>query len=136
MSNTRFSTALHVLTLLAKNQEDWVSSDYIAGSICINPVMVRRELSSLNEAGLICSRKGKEGGSKLNRKPEDISLGEVYLAVKNSEILGKKNKDTNVHCPVGSRINLKLEELRVEADSLLRQYLDGKSLAEFAKGFD
>ncbi|ADQ18854.1 transcriptional regulator, BadM/Rrf2 family [Leadbetterella byssophila DSM 17132] len=136
MSNTRFSTALHVLTLLAKNQEDWVSSDYIAGSICINPVMVRRELSSLNEAGLIYSRKGKDGGSKLSKKPEEISLGEVYLAVKNSEILGKKNKDTNSNCPVGSRINQKLEELSHEADSLLRQYLDKKSLAEFAKGFD
>jgi Rrf2 family protein len=136
MSNTRFSTALHVLTLLAKNQEDWVSSDYIAGSICINPVMVRRELSSLNEAGLIYSRKGKDGGSKLSKKPEEITLGEVYLAVKNSEILGKKNKDTNSNCPVGSRINRKLEELSHEADSLLRQYLDKKSLAEFAKGFD
>ena len=136
MSNTRFSTALHVLTLLAKNQEDWVSSDYIAGSICINPVMVRRELSSLNEAGLIYSRKGKDGGSKLSKKPEEISLGEVYLAVKNSEILGKKNKDTNSNCPVGSRINRKLEELSHEADRLLRQYLDKKSLAEFAKGFD
>ena len=136
MSNTRFSTALHVLTLLAKNQEDWVSSDFIAGSICINPVMVRRELSSLNEAGLIYSRKGKDGGSKLSKKPEEISLGEVYLAVKNSEILGKKNKDTNSNCPVGSRINRKLEELSLEADSLLRQYLDKKSLAEFAKGFD
>ncbi|MFS0490739.1 Rrf2 family transcriptional regulator [Leadbetterella byssophila] len=136
MSNTRFSTALHVLTLLAKNQEDWVSSDFIAGSICINPVMVRRELSSLNEAGLIYSRKGKDGGSKLSKKPEEISLGEVYLAVKNSEILGKKNKDTNSNCPVGSRINRKLEELSHEADRLLRQYLDKKSLAEFAKGFD
>ena len=136
MSNTRFSTALHVLTLLAKHPEEWISSDYIAGSICINPVVVRREISVLNEAGFVQSRKGKEGGSKLNKRPEDIRLGALYQTVKNSTILGKKNQNTNENCPVGKNINQKLQQLTVAADRLVIQHLNQTSLADFALEFD
>jgi Rrf2 family protein len=135
MSNTRFSTALHVLTLLATHPDEWISSDYIAGSICINPVMVRREISILSEAGFVKSRKGKDGGSKLNKNPEEIVLGELYTTVKNAEILGKKNLKTNSNCPVGKNINEKLERLTAEADHLVVHHLNQTTLADFATEF-
>lgn len=135
MNNTRFATALHILTLLAHKPEEWLSSDYIAGSICINPVMVRKELAVLNEAGLVVSRKGKEGGSRLSRPDGEISLTAIYLAVKNSEVLGKKNRNTNPLCPVGRQINARLNDLYADTDRLITAYLERRTLNDFAGQF-
>jgi Rrf2 family protein len=135
MNNTRFATVMHILTLLARTEEGWLSSDYIAGSININPVTVRREMSVLLQAGLVVTCKGKEGGSRLAKSSEDISLKEVYLAVKNSEVLGKKNKDTNARCPIGVQMNARLSELFNETDRLVVEFLASRSLADFLVGF-
>ncbi|MFC3160874.1 hypothetical protein ACFOEQ_22685 [Chryseobacterium arachidis] len=45
MNNTRFATAIHIMTLLAESPQEWLTSEWMAGSININPVIVRKELS-------------------------------------------------------------------------------------------
>ncbi|WP_228448520.1 MULTISPECIES: Rrf2 family transcriptional regulator [unclassified Chryseobacterium] len=82
MNNTRFATAIHIMTLLAKSPQEWLTSDWVAGSINVNPVIVRKEISVLREAGLIISRQGKEGGSQLAKDPENITISEIYRSVK------------------------------------------------------
>ncbi|MBR08636.1 MAG: transcriptional regulator [Rickettsiales bacterium] len=135
MSNTRFATALHILTLLADQDQEWLRSEWIAGSININPVIVRKELSLLNEAGLVLSRKGKEGGFKLNKSSDSISLAEIYLTVKNSEVLGKRNQNPNPKCPIGKSINQQLEGLFTEIDQKVENELKGKTLKNFVEQF-
>ncbi len=135
MNNTRFATIIHILTLLAKYPNEWLSSDWIAGSININPVIVRKELGVLQEVSLIISRKGKEGGSKLNISSDKITLADIYLSVKNSDILGKKNLKTNPKCPIGKSINEKLESLFTETDQLVVESLKHKTLYDFVKQF-
>jgi DNA-binding IscR family transcriptional regulator len=61
------------------------------GSINVNPVIVRKEISVLREAGLITSRQGKEG-SQLGRNADMITISEIYKAVKNTEVLGRKSE--------------------------------------------
>ena len=90
MNNTRFATAIHIMTLLAESPQDWLTSDWMAGSININPVIVRKEIGTLKEAGLIISRQGKDGGTQLAKSADSISISDIYLAVKNTEVLGKK----------------------------------------------
>lgn len=136
MNNTRFATAIHILTLLASEPEEWQSSERIAGSIDINPVMVRRELGVLHDAGLVLSKKGKEGGSKLAKESDKILLSEIFLAIKNSEVLGKKNQHTNPQCPIGKQINAKLEELYAETDLQVIRSLERKTLADFTSLFN
>lgn len=135
MNNTRFATAIHILTILAVEPEAWLTSEMIAGSIAINPVIVRKELGVLQEAGLVESKKGKDGGSRLRKPSREISLADVYLAVKNTDILGKKNRNTNPKCPVGKQINEKLDNLFKETDQRLVDFLQPQSLENFAKQF-
>lgn len=78
------------MTLLAKEPSEWFTSEWIAGSINVNPVIVRKELINLKKTGLLESRKGKEGGVRISRKPEEIAISDIYNAVKNSEVLGRK----------------------------------------------
>ncbi len=135
MNNTRFATAIHILILLAKTDEPWISSDWIAGSINTNPAMVRKELIALQRAGLVTGRKGKEGGSTLLKPAAQISLADIYLAVKNSDVLGKKNKQTNPQCPVGKDINKQLTILFEETDQAVVESLKGQTLKDFVNQF-
>ncbi|RKS95972.1 Rrf2 family transcriptional regulator [Chryseobacterium defluvii] len=136
MNNTRFATAIHIMTLLEKSPQEWLTSEWIAGSININPAIVRKEMSVLREAGLIISRQGKEGGSMLAKNPESISISDIYSAVKNTEVLGKKNQNPNPACSVGKEINDHLNTLFDETDKLVVSFLGNKSLKEFSDQFE
>ncbi|SHJ94372.1 Rrf2 family transcriptional regulator [Epilithonimonas mollis] len=136
MNNTRFATAIHIMTLLAQDQQEWLTSDWIAGSVNVNPVVVRKELIHLKKSDLIESRKGKEGGVRIARNPDQISISEIYQAVKNTEVLGKKNQNPNPLCIVGKGINKNLEFLFRETDDLVLQFLKNKKLSDFAKEFN
>ncbi|WDF67473.1 Rrf2 family transcriptional regulator [Sphingobacterium oryzagri] len=135
MNNTRFATVIHILTLLDQNPGVWLTSDWMAGSINVNPVIVRKELSVLQEEGLVITRKGKEGGSMLQRSGQDILLVDIYKLVKNADVLGKRNRHTNPKCPVGKEINNKLATLFDETDKAVFASLAGKTLAEFSMQF-
>lgn len=135
MNNTGFSTVIHILTLLADHPGQWLNSDLIAGSIHINPVIVRRELSLLQNIGWVTTRKGKEGGSALAVNSKDIRLSDIYLLVKRTDVLGKKNKNANPNCHIGRQINKQLDQLFQETDTLLINALKKKTLAGFLKNF-
>lgn len=135
MNNTRFATAIHILTLLAHYPNEWINSDWIASSININPVQVRKELIALQESGFVISRKGKEGGSKLNKESKNIKLSDIYLAVKNSDILGKKNLHPNPKCEIGNTINSKLDDLFATTERNIIQELSTQTLDQFEQQF-
>ncbi|MDC8106765.1 Rrf2 family transcriptional regulator [Chryseobacterium sp. PTM-20240506] len=136
MNNTRFATAVHIMTLLADSPEEWLTSEWMAGSININPVVVRKELGVLRNAGLVASRQGKEGGSQLSRNASEIRISDIYSAVKNTEVLGKKNLNPNPACNVGKEINNHLNTLFSETEKLVIQFLGDKTLQEFCDQFN
>ncbi|WP_106917314.1 Rrf2 family transcriptional regulator [Chryseobacterium aurantiacum] len=136
MNNTRFATAIHIMTLLAKSPQEWLTSEWIAGSINVNAVIVRKEISVLREAGMITSRQGKVGGTQLAKNADAITISEIYGAVKNTEVLGKKNQNPNPACSVGKEINIHLNTLFDETDQLVIKFLGNKSLQEFADQFE
>src|SRR5699024_10341016 len=107
----------------------------IAGSININPVIVRKELGILKELGWVVSKKGKEGGSMLRVSSSEISLADIYKAVKNSNVLGKKNKCDTTKCPVGRNINKELELLFDKTDEILNNSLQHNSMKNFVRHF-
>lgn len=135
MNNTRLSTALHILSLLAQSEGDLLTSEWIAGSIGVNPVIVRKEMAVLKKAGLVESLAGKEGGTRLAKPAQKIKISEVYQAVQQAALLGKKNQQPNPNCPVGKKINDQLEALYAEAEEQLMKFLAKKTLAGFSNVF-
>ena len=135
MNNTRFATIIHILTLLAKFPDQWLSSDWIAESININPAMVRKELAVLHKMGWVVSKKGKEGGTMLHVPSCEITMADIFFAVKNSNVLGKKNTCTDTKCPIGSEINQALENLFDQTDEVVVNFLKNKSLQDFVDQF-
>jgi Rrf2 family protein len=136
MSNSRFSISLHILTLLAKADHELLPSEYIAGSININPVLVRKELINLRKHNLVASKEGKNGGSYLNKPAGEIYLSEVYRAVKQSDLLSKSKNKPNPHCPVGRQINIHLTNLYNDAEKALLGQLGKVTLKKFTLQFN
>ncbi|MBV4357013.1 RrF2 family transcriptional regulator [Pinibacter aurantiacus] len=135
MSNSRFAISLHILTLLDLMGDELHSSEWIAGSININPVLVRKELSNLRQHGLVESKEGKNGGVYLAKPANKIHLSEIYEAVRQESALGTKRTDPNPKCKVGKQINKHLDSLYNEVEDTLMQKLGKKTLAEFAGKF-
>src|SRR5258708_23065563 len=102
--NGRFPIAVHILTLLSKAGDELLSSDYIAGSININPALARKEISNLRNYGLIISKEGKNGGYSLGKPARQINLADVFMSVKNQPVLGTAKNTPNPDCPVGKQI--------------------------------
>lgn len=134
--NGRFAISMHILTLLTQAGDEWVTSDFLAGSININPVLVRKELSNLRQHGLIISREGKNGGSKLAKPAAQIRVSDVFLATRQGAFLGVARNTPNPACPVGRQINHHLDQLYMEAEEALIQKLGDTSVAEFSNRFN
>ncbi|RZJ75788.1 MAG: Rrf2 family transcriptional regulator [Flavobacterium sp.] len=135
MNNSRFAISLHILVLLDKAKGELLSSDYMAGSININPVLVRKELINLREQGFVTSKEGKNGGAMLAKPASEITLGALYQSVKGTYLLGSHKNDPNPLCEVGKDINRHLSDLYSDTERRLVAELDKQSVADFSGRF-
>ncbi len=136
MNNGRFSIALHILVLLTKAKGELLSSEYLAGSININPAMVRKELINLRLQGLVLTKEGKNGGVALAKSPKEINLGTIYESVKQVSLLGHQKNTPNPQCPVGKHINQHLTALYQDTEQVLINQLRKQTLYNFSRKFD
>lgn len=128
-ANSQFSMAVHILVLLAKAGSESLKSDYIAGSVNTNPVVIRRLLGQLGHAGLVTSQTGAFGGTRLSRPPEEVSLCDIYKAVSCGEVFALHSRGTNHDCPVGANIEAVLCGLQKEIDRAVGESLGRYTLA-------
>jgi Rrf2 family protein len=135
MNNKRFAISLHILTLLTLRKEERLCSEFIASSININPVTVRKELSNLHRHGLVDTKEGKSGGTTLSKPADTITLAEIYISVRGENNLGAMFKEPNLQCPVGRQINRELKKLYLSAEDALIDNLKSITLSSFCKDF-
>jgi Rrf2 family protein len=104
MTNSHFTVATHILTLLAHHAPEALTSEFIAGSVNTNPVFIRKLLALLRRARLVASRTGPGGGWALLRPPADISLRDVYRATEERPLFALHASEPNAKCEVGGNI--------------------------------
>lgn len=129
--SNRFSVAVHILSLLAINPSTHSTSEWIAGSVGTNPVIIRRISGQLKKAGLITVRAGS-GGASLDKGLDEINLLEVYRAVDVVEEgqLFHIHEEPNPSCPVGANIQVVLELLLARAQNAMEKVLSEITMEE------
>ena len=119
--SSRFTVALHIFTCVDTFKDDYkVTSDFLAGSINTNPVIIRKILTQLKNAGLITVARGT-GGITVNRPLSEITFYDVYQAIEPVENgdLFHFHESPNPECPVGRNIHRLLDEkLKAIQDSM------------------
>lgn len=130
--SSRFTIAVHMLLAIAFFEGDRrVTSAFLAGSIQVNPVVIRRLLLMLKGAGLVTVERGRNG-SHLARSPEEITLYDVYRATELLEggELFHFHERPNPACPVGGTIHSALDGRLEEVQQAMEKKLGAIRLAE------
>jgi Rrf2 family protein len=130
--SSRFTVAIHVLTLLAlgADGEQPVTSEYIAGSVNTNPVVIRRILALLRKAKLVRSRSGPGGGWQLVVAPGGITLRHVFRAVEGEALFPLHASTPNPRCPVGRTIQAALDAPYAGARLAVERNLEKTTIAD------
>lgn len=135
MISGKFAITLHILTLMSKYPDDFLSSEYIAGSLNMNPVLVRKEIANLKKHRVVESKEGKNGGTKLLKPAGAITLEDIFRMTFNKVTLGYSKNEPNPACPVGKNINTNLETLYCDINQSISKQLSKISLLEFTSEF-
>lgn len=136
MIKSRFAIVTHILTVLVVHSEDeWVSSDLIAKSLNINPVLVRKEISNLKRNKLIICKEGKGGGSKLARPASKITLGDIFTIIKENHIFSFAKNDPCPECTIGHQIKDCLTPIFENVDQAVFTELNKTTLNDFSANF-
>lgn len=127
--STRFSVAVHILTLIDMNKERSITSDTIAASVNTNPVVIRRIMSKLKKAGLIQSSPGISG-TYLLKNATEITLYDIYQAVEVTDNLFDIHKNPNPNCEVGANIQEILDTVFIHAQQKMEADLKRTTLSQ------
>jgi len=130
--NSRLSLALHTLSHMAGDPGRVRTSAHIADHAGTNPVVVRRVLGKLREAGLLTSEKGHAGGWKLAREPESITLADVYLALDES-LIASGEDDHASSCSVENALQRRVSGLMAEIEQSLVDRLRETTISEMRR---
>ncbi|WP_368185657.1 Rrf2 family transcriptional regulator [Aestuariibius sp. HNIBRBA575] len=127
--NSRLSLALHTLSHMASDPDKMRTSADIADHAGTNPVVVRRVLGKLREAGLLTSEKGHAGGWRLTRNPAEISLADVYLALDERLVASNTTQDAP-SCSVENALHQRVSSVLEDVEQSLIQKLSETSILE------
>lgn len=132
--DTRFAVATHIMCVLAFVRNEYVSATFIGEQITINPVVVRRNLSYLISAGLVRSLGGSKGGYQLARKPESVSLLDVYRSVHPKRKFEKTQGFPVSNCEEGRRADKALLAVFRDVGDSVEKILSNRSLVDVLEG--
>ena len=113
-----------------------LTSNAAAVMLGTNPVVIRRTMAGLRDAGYVRSVKGHGGGWSLTCKLRDLTMLDVHRALGENRIFALGPADPDPACLVEQAVNSSLESALREAEALLLQRLADVSLADIAADFD
>lgn len=122
MVNQQFTFAVHIMTALGFSGEV-MDSQTLAESVNTNPVVVRRLLLALRRAKLVETYTGKKGGAKLLKKPEQISLLQIYDAVQPRPLIAISERKASRHCRVSCNMKEIMSGVAGGAEQAVRRHL-------------
>lgn len=133
---SRFTVALHIFTCVEVFKDEYkVTSDFLAGSINTNPVIIRKIVTQLKNAGLIEVARGT-GGITVTKPLNEITFYDVYEAIEPVENgdLFHFHENPNPECPVGRNIHALLDQKLQAIQSAMEDEMKRYSIEDLRSG--
>ena len=131
---SKFTIAVHVITAIDyfKDHEK-VTSNFLAGSVGANPVIVRNVMGNLKEAGIIDISQGTSGIT-LAKRLDDITFYDIYKAVDSigDEGLFHFHENPNTDCPVGRNIHKSVDDRLLKVQQAMEAEMKQITLSDVA----
>ena len=114
------------------HDEYLITSEFLASSIQVNPVIIRNIIGKLKAAGMINVSRGR-GGMTLAKSLDEITFDDVYKAVDcvNGSLF-HFHENPNPDCPVGKNIHNALDGVLFEIQKTFEDKLKGITLKDIA----
>ncbi|MEH3145420.1 MAG: Rrf2 family transcriptional regulator [Methylobacterium frigidaeris] len=132
--DSRLSGILHVLLHMAEEPEP-VTSERLARVMATNPVVIRRIMAGLREAGFVRSERGHGGGWTIARPLHAITLRDIHLALGSPDLFAMGHRTEAPGCLVEQAVNAALDEGFREAEALLLERFGRVTLAALSADF-
>lgn len=136
--SSRFTIAIHMFACINTfEKERKVTSDFLASSVEVNPVVIRRILVQLKTAELVHVQRGT-GGATIARPLEEITFLDIYKAVECVEDgeLFHFHENPNIECPVGRNIHNVLDEKLERVQKAMEREMESITLADIVSDME
>lgn len=133
-SDSRLSSVLHALLHMAE-QDQPMTSDALADCLGTNPVVVRRTMGLLRDAGLVTSDRGHAGGWRIAADLSRVTLLHLHEALGEPAIFAIGNRNERPECLVEQAVNAALDDAITEAEAVLLERFAHVTLADLATDF-
>lgn len=132
--DSRLSSVLHALLHMADHPGP-MTSEVLAQCLGTNPVVVRRTMGLLREAGLVGSDRGHAGGWRIAADLNRVTLRQLHEALGEPAVFAIGNRHERPECLVEQTVNAALDGAFAEAEALLLARFEQVTLADLAAGF-
>ena len=112
-----------------------MTSDDLAQCLGTNPVVVRRTMGFLRDAGIVASDRGHAGGWRITADLSAVSLLHLHDALGEPALFAVGNRNDEPGCLVEQTVNAALDQSFAEAEALLRARFEDVTLADLAADF-
>lgn len=134
--SSRLPVAVHILLAIVEFEgKEKTTSTFLAGSVNVNPVIIRNTLGQLKTAGLVTVKAG-EGGASLAKDPKDITLMDVFNAVEKEELLFHFHENPNPECPVGKNVHAVLDRRLFSIQEAMQKQMRSITLQDLIDDMD
>ncbi len=130
--SSRFTIAVHMLVCMENFKDGYkATSEFLASSVNVNPVIIRRLLQQLKKAGIVTVKRGS-GGAAIAKPLQKITLLDIYNAVECVEEnnLFHFHENPNPACPVGRNIHAALDGRLAAIQSAMEREMASVTLAD------
>jgi len=132
--DSRLSGVLHCLLHMAELDRP-ATSEWLAQAMQTNPVVIRRLMAGLRDAGFVASAKGHGGGWVLTCPLDRITLRDIHEAVGAPTLLAVGHREESPGCLVEQAVNSALDDAYRQAEALLLERLGAVTLASLSRDF-
>ena len=112
-----------------------MTSEALGRCLGANPVVVRRTMGLLREAGLVAAGRGRTGGWTIKADLAAVTLRDLHEALGEPALFAVGHRSENPGCLVEQVVNAALDDAFDEAEALLMQRFASVSLAQLAQDF-
>ena len=133
--SSQLSDVLHVLLHLAESRSP-LTSETLAAAMATNPVVLRRLMAGLRDAGFVASEKGHGGGWRVAVAVDQVTLRDVHAALGAPALVSLGFREDRPECVVAQVVNESLQAAMHEAQAALLARLGSITLAQLSLGFN
>jgi Rrf2 family protein len=130
MRSTRLVTAAYIITYVAANDPEKLTTDKIADVVQVHPSRARTLIADLVKAGLLSASRGPQGGVTLARQPASITLRDVLDAVGDERLLAPEIPDPFSRWAGHCLVHPTLSRLYAKFETQMQDELRGITIAD------